>query len=203
MIPKLDVAGSSPVSRSKINKLATLENEALHCTPLRCFLPRHPNNLPFPQNCFFQLLGRCCSVLDRSLRVLLDRHAYAVTPLVSRHLWIERWPHVARRRICVSRRSHPEPFPTTKPAIVRVFYPGTNRPSIRPLERLSESHFPARFTPRPRFFCKRRELLLSRQRAALRGPEGRGKNARRSRPRGGQRPCRGRACPVFSSCLTR
>ncbi len=32
--PKLDVAGSSPVSRSKINNLEAIENLPLHCTTL-------------------------------------------------------------------------------------------------------------------------------------------------------------------------
>ena len=34
-LPKLDVAGSNPVSRSKINNLRTLEKHTLHSPPLR------------------------------------------------------------------------------------------------------------------------------------------------------------------------
>ena len=44
-LPKLDVAGSNPVSRSIFNKLQTLEIAALLCTPLGCLSRRHPNNL--------------------------------------------------------------------------------------------------------------------------------------------------------------
>ena len=33
-LPKLDVTGSSPVSRSKINNLEAIENLPLHCTTL-------------------------------------------------------------------------------------------------------------------------------------------------------------------------
>src|SRR4051794_1609923 len=43
-LPKLDVAGSNPVSRSIFNKLQTLEKAALLCTPLGCLSRRHPNN---------------------------------------------------------------------------------------------------------------------------------------------------------------
>ena len=43
-LPKLDVAGSNPVSRSIFNNLQTLEKAALLCTPLGCLSRRHPNN---------------------------------------------------------------------------------------------------------------------------------------------------------------
>ena len=40
-LPKLDVAGSNPVSRSKINNLQILQKYTLHSTPLSIwpFLP--------------------------------------------------------------------------------------------------------------------------------------------------------------------
>ncbi len=52
-LPKLDVAGSSPVSRSIFNKLATIKNAALRCTPLRRLPTRHPDDLRFSKHLLF------------------------------------------------------------------------------------------------------------------------------------------------------
>src|SRR5215471_11225679 len=72
--PKLDVAGSSPVSRSIFNNLRTFEKHTLHSPPLSILSDRDGRCI---QHGLFKLL--CCRrlFLDAGFRVHVQRHTNA------------------------------------------------------------------------------------------------------------------------------
>jgi hypothetical protein len=90
LIPKLDVAGSTPVSRSKINNLQPPQKPALFCTtlrPSRSLSLRHTDDLPAKHRVFQFLCG------DRFLTsaapcVNIKRNTDAVAALIGGHLRI-------------------------------------------------------------------------------------------------------------------
>ena len=84
-LPKLDVAGSNPVSRSKINNLRTAEKHTLHSPPLSIMQPLwHLDD--FGQDRFLELLYRSRPFFDARFRVDVKGHPNSVPALVRSHL---------------------------------------------------------------------------------------------------------------------
>ena len=84
-LPKLDVAGSNPVSRSKINNLRTLEKHTLHSPPLSIRRTSFDRD-HIRENGFLELFRGDRPILDAGFRVDIERHSNAVPALVCRYL---------------------------------------------------------------------------------------------------------------------
>ena len=98
-LPKLDVAGSTPVSRSIFSiTWANPETFFTHFTPLS------------GKNAVFELLRRLGTLLDARLRIDINRHADTVSALIRRHFRVD--PQLvaeAGMRFCASPESWPSP----------------------------------------------------------------------------------------------
>jgi hypothetical protein len=80
-LPKLDVAGSNPVSRSKINNLQTAQKHTLHSPPLRITRPlSRPNS--FGENRVLKLLRGGRPILHTRLGVHIESYSNAMPALV-------------------------------------------------------------------------------------------------------------------------
>jgi hypothetical protein len=80
-IPKLDVAGSTPVSRSKINILQTAQKHTLHSPPLRITrTSSRPNSLG--EDGVLKLLRGGRPILHTRLSVDIESYSNAVPALV-------------------------------------------------------------------------------------------------------------------------
>ena len=86
-LPKLDVAGSSPVSRSKINNLQTAQKHTLHSPPLRITRTSFaPESLG--EDGILKLLRGGRPILHTRLSVDIESNSNAMPALVCRHLRI-------------------------------------------------------------------------------------------------------------------
>jgi hypothetical protein len=96
-LPKLDVAGSSPVSRSKINNLQTALKHTLHSPPLRITRSlSRPNSLG--ENQVLKLLRGGRPILHTRLGVDIESQTDAMAAMVCGHLRIH-FGFVAKARM--------------------------------------------------------------------------------------------------------